>query len=212
MRKQQNFPKTYKLKGFLWLVVILFAFSYLSTYVFAEDSTIAPDILQPSESATKDLKDTEGPKRSKEYTSAYITERCDNMTYFDGKIKDRVYIEDCNIILLAEEGKFGEKDSSRIKTIIPLKDMDPTGVRNGLHIGRALYSGQDNSGVQVGSKNDERKIKVIREGYGYDSKYRKHESMEINVTFNCKNETVARNVATAVSHLITLCGGKKELF
>ncbi|MEO5357710.1 MAG: hypothetical protein H7844_10480 [Nitrospirae bacterium YQR-1] len=211
MRKQHDMYRVKKLRVFFWLLAVLIALSF-TDQVFAEKGTVAPDPIQPSESVTKDLKDTDGPKPSKEETIAYIQEKCDNMKFYDDKIIDRVYLEGCNLILLGTTGKFGEKDSARVKKTVPLADMDPGVIRLGFDPARVMYTGFINSGVQVNSRNEERKISVVRESYDSDGKYRKEEIKEVSATFHCKNETMAQKVAKAAARLIEVCGGKKELF
>jgi len=211
VRQRQGLSVIKKVKGFFMLMVLLTALSFAHE-ALAGSGAADPGMVPQSESATKDLKDNDGPKPSKEETIAYIQEKCDNMKYLDDKIVDRVYLEGCNLIILATTGKFGEKETSRIKKTIPLVDMDPGVIRLGFDPGRVLYTGFINSGVQLNSRNEERKITVVREGYDSDGKYRKEESKEISTTFHCKNETMAQKVTRAAARLIEVCGGKREIF
>ncbi|MBF0464082.1 MAG: hypothetical protein HQK88_06100 [Nitrospirae bacterium] len=213
MRKQQYLSAVKKMNLLFLSVTILAVFFYASMgYAGVNTPETQAQPIPDSESVTKGFKDTGKSGPSKEETIAFIQERCDNLKYMDDKIVDRVYLEGCNLVLLQTYGRFGQKDTQKVKITIPLADMDPLVIRLGFDPNRVLYTGFINSGVQLNSKDEQNKITVFKEYYDSEGKYKKEESKAINAIFHCKNETVAQKVANAAAHLIEICGGKKDLF
>ncbi|QWR77961.1 hypothetical protein [Candidatus Magnetomonas plexicatena] len=213
MKKQQYLSAVRKMNCLVMSVAILAALSYASMAYAGKDSAAAlGDSVSESESVTKDFKGSDKSAPSKEETIAFIQERCDNLKYYDDKIVDNVKLEGCNLVLLQTYGKFGEKDTQKLKITIPLKDMDPAVIRLGFDPARVLYTGFVNSGVQLNVKDEAKKITVLKERYDTEGKYKKEESMVSAYTFHCKNETIAEKVAHASARLIEVCGGKRDLF
>ncbi|MBF0520312.1 MAG: hypothetical protein HQK92_11370 [Nitrospirae bacterium] len=213
MRKHQYLSAVKKMNLLFLAVTILAVFFYASMgYAGINTGESQAQPIPNSESVTKDFKDSGKSGPSKEETIAFIQERCDNLKYMDDKIVDRVYLEGCNLVILQTYGNFGQKDTQKIKITIPLADMDPLVIRLGFDPNRVLYTGFVNSGVQLNSKDEQKKITMFKEHYDSEGKYKKEESMLMNAIFHCKNETFAQKVANAAAHLIEVCGGKKDLF
>ncbi|MBF0606055.1 MAG: hypothetical protein SFH39_15230 [Candidatus Magnetobacterium sp. LHC-1] len=153
-------------------------------------------------------------KPTKKETIAFVQERCDNMKIANN-VRSRVYLDekdDCTFIVEITN-QFGQLQR---KYVVPLKEMDPAMVKNGVDPILVIYTDFVNVGVQLNSKEDKKEkkksVKAIHVSYLDDKQGIKKEANEESAIFICNSENSAEKVGKAMSHLIELCGGKADLF
>ncbi|MBF0344413.1 MAG: hypothetical protein HQL06_09315 [Nitrospirae bacterium] len=154
-----------------------------------------------------------GDKPTKKETMAFIQEKCDKLKITD-KITSRVYLDEndsCTLII-----EVNSVNTQIRRHIIPLKEMDPSVVKNGFDPFLVVFTDFSNLGVQLNSKEDKQEkrkaIKTIIVSYDENKKEERLERNDENAIFLCNSELSAEKVAKAITHLIELCGGKSDLF